>query len=43
MGNLDAMWWGYFELCFIMTKVCTLDVNLGGDFELSFIMAYVGN
>ena len=32
MGSLDAMLRGYFELCFIMTKVCNLDANLGGYF-----------
>jgi hypothetical protein len=43
MGNLHAMLEGYFELCFIMTKVGSFDENLGDRFELSSIIVVVGN
>jgi hypothetical protein len=34
---------GYFELCFIITDVGNLYINLGGYPKLSFIMVNVGN
>jgi hypothetical protein len=37
--NLEL--WGYFELYFVIKKVCNLDANLGGYFESSFIMTNV--
>jgi hypothetical protein len=41
--NLDAIFGGHFDLCFIIAYVGNLDENLKGYFELVFIMAYVGN